>query len=65
MQNNRRRRKPKPRLEDYEPGSIEYLRLENELLKREIELQKRAIPLIEEIIRNRPRKKSDSDSSED
>ena len=28
-------RKKKPRLEDYEPGSMEYLKLENEILKRE------------------------------
>ena len=57
-------RKKKPRLEDYEPGSIEYLKLENELLKRENELLKKVLPLVREKIRNRSRAKSGTSSSE-
>ena len=35
-------RKPKPKLSDYEPGSLEYLKLENEKVKRELlQLKKR------------------------
>ena len=41
-------RKPKPKLSDYEPGSLEYLRLENEMMKRELLLLKKAMPLIQE-----------------
>lgn len=33
-------RKPKPKLSDYEPGSLEYLKLENEMMKRELLLLK-------------------------
>ena len=58
-------RKPKPRLEDFEPGSIEYLRIENEKLKRENLLLKKAMPLIRDTIRNRSRGKSGTGSSED
>ena len=54
----------KPRLEDYEPGSIEYLKLENELLKRENLLLKKALPLVREKIRSRSRAGSDTSSSE-
>ena len=57
-------RKKKPRLEDYEPGSMEYMRLEIELLKRENELLKKALPLVREKIRNRSRAKSGTSSSE-
>ena len=41
-------RKPKPKLSDYEPGSVEYLKLENEMLRRENLLLKKALPLIQE-----------------
>ena len=37
-------RKKKPRLEDFEPGSMEYIKLENELLKRENALLKKLCP---------------------
>ncbi len=37
-------RKPKPRLDDFEPGSVEYLKLENEKLKRELSLLKKHCP---------------------
>ena len=57
-------RKKKPRLEDYEPGTMEYLRLENEILKRENELLKKALPLVREKIRSRSRAKSGTSSSE-
>ena len=57
-------RKRKPKLEDYEPGSIEYLKLENELLKRENLLLKKALPLVREKIRSRSREESDTSSSE-
>lgn len=57
-------RKKKPRLEDYEPGSMEYLKLENELLRRENELLKKALPLVREKIRNRSHAKSGTSSSE-
>ena len=57
-------RKKKARLEDYEPGSMEYLKLENEILKRENELLKKALPLVREKIRNRSRAKSGTSSSE-
>ena len=57
-------RKKKPKLEDYEPGSIEYLKLENEILKRENLLLKKALPLVQEKIRNRSRAGSDTSSSE-
>ena len=40
-------RKPKPKLSDYEPGTLEYLKLENEMMKREL-LLKKALPLIQE-----------------
>ena len=67
LEDNRGRlmgRKKKPKLEDYEPGSIEYLKLENELLKRENLLLKKALPLVQEKIRNRSRAKSGTSSSE-
>ena len=57
-------RKKKPKLEDYEPGSMEYLKLENELLKRENELLKKALPLVQEKIRSRSQGKSGTSSSE-
>lgn len=57
-------RKKKLRLEELEPGSLEYLKLENEMLKRENLLLKKAQPLVREIIRNRSRGKSDTGSSE-
>lgn len=57
-------RKKKPKLEDYEPGSIEYLKLENELLKRENLLLKKAMPLVREKIRSRSRAESGTSSSE-
>ena len=57
-------RKRKPRLEDYESGSIEYLKLENELLKRENLLLKKALPLVREKIRSRSRAESGTSSSE-
>ena len=57
-------RKKKPRLEDYEPGSMEYLKLENELLRRENELLRKALPLVREKIRNRSHAKSGTSSSE-
>ena len=37
-------RKPKPKLSDYEPGSLEYLKLENKMLKRELLLLKKLCP---------------------
>ena len=57
-------RKKKPRLEDYEPGSMEYLKLKVELLERENLLLKKALPLVQEKIRNRSRAKSGTSSSE-
>ena len=57
-------RKKKPRLEDYEPGSMEYLKLKVELLERENALLKKALPLVREKIRNRSRAKSGTSSSE-
>ena len=33
-------RKQKPKLSDYEPGTLEYLKLENEMMKRELLLLK-------------------------
>ena len=57
-------RKNKPRLEDYEPGTMEYLKLENELLKRENALLKKALPLVREKIRSRSRAGSGTSSSE-
>lgn len=56
-------RKKKPKLEDYEPGSLEYLKLENELLRRENELLKKALPLVQEKIRSRSQGKSGTSSS--
>ena len=56
-------RKKKPRLEDFEPGSIEYIKLENELLKRENALLKKALPLVQEKIKRRSHVKSDTSSS--
>ena len=57
-------RKKKPRLEDYEPGSTEYLKLQVELLKRENALLKKALPLVREKIRSRSSAKSDTSSLE-
>lgn len=58
-------RKPKPKPEDFEPGSVEYLNLKIQMLERENELLKKAMPLIRETIRNRSRGKSGTGSSED
>ncbi len=57
-------RKKKPKLEDFEPGTIEYLKLENEKLKRENLLLKKVQPLVQEILNNRSKGKSDMSSSE-
>ena len=57
-------RKKKPGLEDYEPGSKEYLKLQVELLEREKALLKKALPLIQEKIRSRSSAKSDTSSLE-
>ena len=57
-------RKKKPRLEDYEPGAKEYLELKVKLLTRELELLKKAMPLVREKIRNRSHGQSGTSSSE-
>ena len=57
-------RKKKPRLEDYEPGSMEYLKLKVELLERENALLKKALPLVREKIRSRSQGRSGTSSSE-
>lgn len=57
-------RKPKPKLSDYEPGSIEYLKLENEMLRRELLLIKKALPLIQESERRTLREKRSTGTSE-
>ncbi|MBQ0071909.1 MAG: helix-turn-helix domain-containing protein, partial [Spirochaetales bacterium] len=56
-------RKPKPKLSDYEPGSIEYLKLENEMLRRENLLLKKALPLIQESERRTLRGKKSTETS--
>lgn len=56
-------RKPKPKLSDYEPGSMEYLKLENEMLKRELLLLKKALPLIQESERRTLREKKSTGTS--
>ena len=56
-------RKPKPKLSDYEPGSIEYLKLENEMLRRELLLIKKALPLIQESERRTLREKRSTGTS--
>lgn len=57
-------RKKKPKLEDYEPGSMEYLKLKVELLERENQLLKKVLPLVQEKIRSRSQGKSGTSSSE-
>ena len=54
--------KPKPKLSDYEPGSLEYLKLENEMMKREL-LLKKALPLIQESERRTSRGKKSTGTS--
>lgn len=56
-------RKPKPKLSDYEPGSVEYLKLENEMLRRENLLLKKALPLIQESERRTLRGKRSTETS--
>ena len=56
-------RKPKPKLSDYEPGSLEYLRLENEMMKRELLLLRKALPLIQESERRTSRGKKSTGTS--
>lgn len=56
-------RKPKPKLSDYEPGSVEYLKLENEMMKRELRLLKKAMPLIQESERRTLRGKRSTETS--
>ena len=56
-------RKPKPKLSDYEPGSLEYLKLENEMMKRELLLLKKALPLIQESERRTSREKKSTRTS--
>ena len=56
-------RKPKPKLSDYEPGSLEYLKLENEMMKRELLLLKKALPLIQESERRTSRGKKSTGTS--
>lgn len=56
-------RKPKPKLEDYEVGSLEYYKLKAEQLERENLLLKKALPLVQDVIRNRSKGKSGTGSS--
>lgn len=56
-------RRPKPKLSDYEPGSKEYLELENEMLRRENLLLKKALPLIQESERRTLRGKRSTETS--
>ena len=56
-------RKPKPKLEDYEIGSLEYYKLKAEQLERENLLLKKALPLVQDVIRNRSKGKSGTGSS--
>lgn len=56
-------RKPKPKLEDFEVGSLEYYKLKSEKLERENLLLKKALPLVQDVIRNRSKGKSDASSS--
>lgn len=58
-------RKPKPKLEDLDPNSMEYKDLKIQILERENELLRKSMPLIQDIIRNRSRGRSDTGSSED
>lgn len=57
-------RKPKPKLEDYEEGTLEYYKLKSEQLERENLLLKKALPLVQAAIRNRSKGKNDTSSSE-
>jgi transposase len=56
-------RKPKPKLEDFEAGSLEYYKLKSEQLERENLLLKKALPLVQAVIRNRSKEKNDTSSS--
>lgn len=56
-------RKPKPKLSDYESGSLEYLKLENEMLKRELLLLKKAMPLIQKSEQRTLREKKSTETS--
>ena len=56
-------RKPKPKLSDYEPGTLEYLKLENEMMKRELLLLKKAMSLIQESERRTLRRKKSTRTS--
>lgn len=57
-------RKPKPKLEDFEEGTLEYYKLKSEQLERENLLLKKALPLVQAAIRNRSKGKNDTSSSE-
>lgn len=57
-------RRPKPKLEDYEVGSLGYYKLKSEQLERENLLLKKALPLVQDVLRNRSKGKSDTGSSE-
>ena len=57
-------RRPKPKLEDYEVGSLGYYKLKSEQLERENLLLKKALPLVRDALRNRSKGKSNTGSSE-
>ena len=57
-------RKRNPRLEDFEPGSLEYYKFKAEKLERECLLLKKALPLVREMLKDRSQDSSDTGSSE-
>lgn len=57
-------RKKKPKLEDFAPGSLEYYKLKAEKLERENLLLKKALPLVQEMLKDRSQGSSDTGSSE-